>query len=203
MYVRLTGIPRFDWIRMNSYAPVLEIGCADGAVFRGWEYENQVTRCDMDLYDFPNFVRCDAHNLPFKDKEFESAVLAEILEHVRDPKTVLKEAMRVSRKRVVITTPIEGEWDQYALPHMSIEESVIQKYGSIEAYYNEQKKLYPNLIEKFDDRIGPHSFHIREWTMGDFEAFLHDVCSDSGWTYSIEKRVIKPFVFIFAILSYS
>ncbi len=44
------------------------------------------------------FRVANAHNLPFKDEFFDSVFCLEVLEHVEDPKKVLREMRRVMRK---------------------------------------------------------------------------------------------------------
>ena len=43
--------------------------------------------------------------LPFEDRSFDSVLLLEVIEHVANPETLLKEAFRVARKNVLITVP--------------------------------------------------------------------------------------------------
>jgi len=100
---------RRDWMRskVTKEEKGVEIGCANGMVFK--DYPN-MTRVDMDDWkNLDNFVKANAEDLPFKDKEFDVAILGEILEHVKDPELALREAMRVA-KRVLITVPLEQEW---------------------------------------------------------------------------------------------
>jgi hypothetical protein len=42
--------------------------------------------------------------------------LGETLEHVRDPVQVLREAYRVCRKKLLITVPLEAEWEPQVKP---------------------------------------------------------------------------------------
>ena len=105
---------RFDWLRRNVFGKVLEIGCSKGALFDGMNLD--VTGLDLEKHKIPNppynnFVLADARNIPFTDKSFDCAVLAEILEHFVDPLPVLKEAMRVA-KHVIYTVPNEFKWDK-------------------------------------------------------------------------------------------
>ena len=100
---------RLEWTfnQIDKEDKIVEIGCANGEMLK--DYPN-TTRVDIDDWkNIENFVCADAKDLPFKDKEFEVAVLGEILEHVPDPSVVLKEAIRVA-KRLVITVPYEHEW---------------------------------------------------------------------------------------------
>lgn len=53
-------------------------------------------------YDMPVFkvkedsIRGDAHHLPFRNKQFETAYAYNLLEHVQDPCLVVRELVRVS-----------------------------------------------------------------------------------------------------------
>jgi ubiquinone/menaquinone biosynthesis C-methylase UbiE len=49
-----------------------------------------------------------ADDLPFDDDTFTTVVLAEVLEHLGDPGTAIREAFRVSNQRVVISLPLKG-----------------------------------------------------------------------------------------------
>jgi ubiquinone/menaquinone biosynthesis C-methylase UbiE len=43
--------------------------------------------------------------LPFPDRSFDSVVLFEVIEHVTDIQSILKEAFRVARENVLVTVP--------------------------------------------------------------------------------------------------
>ena len=43
--------------------------------------------------------------LPFSDKEFDTVVMFEVLEHVQDKEAVLNEAKRVTKKNILISVP--------------------------------------------------------------------------------------------------
>lgn len=49
--------------------------------------------------------------LPFEDESFDVVVLSQILEHLFDPKKILKEAIRVSKKHVIIGLPNDFVYD--------------------------------------------------------------------------------------------
>ena len=60
----------------------------------------------------PNFVRCDANYLPFRDKAFSECVISHVLEHdgVR-PIKVIKETLRVTKGDIEIRVP-HRIWDR-------------------------------------------------------------------------------------------
>lgn len=95
---------------------IVDIGCEINFIF-GERATNVDIRSLEELreasknpnLDIPNFVQADAQHLPFEDKEYDFAVLGEILEHVDDPKQVLMEAQRVARC-LVFSVPNEYEW---------------------------------------------------------------------------------------------
>ncbi len=60
---------------------------------------------DVDPARKPDLV-ADAHNLPFKNGEYELVLCTEVLEHVKDPRKVINEIGRVLKPggRVILTT---------------------------------------------------------------------------------------------------
>ena len=73
--------------------------------------------------------------LPFPDGAFEVVMCTELLEHLEFPQRAVKELVRVSRSRVIITTPRENVVD--AVYHIwSISEKdlrqMLEPYGSVE-----------------------------------------------------------------------
>jgi len=98
----------------------VDIGCADAFMFRDIARDRTVeVDIDPKLKEKNrglNFFLADAHNLPFRDESFNVAVLGDILEHVRAPVQVLKEAYRVCKVKLVLTVPVEGEWEPQVKP---------------------------------------------------------------------------------------
>lgn len=114
---------RLNWIRKNvdKSARIVDIGCNKGHLFDGWD-RTKITSVDIDKYDLPNFVHADATKpLPFQDKEFDIAILGEIVEHTDNPVDVIREAMRISKK-LIVTVPWESRWTSELLPFASIED---------------------------------------------------------------------------------
>lgn len=120
---------RLTWIRSHceKSARIIDIGCNKGHLFCAWEKKANVTHFDIDKYDLPNFVRGDATKpLEFADKQFDIAVLGEILEHIDDPVSLIREAMRISNK-LIITVPWECRWTADLMPFASIEDRMLEE----------------------------------------------------------------------------
>lgn len=104
-----------------NVSSVLEIGCGEGFVLDYVAKRNPNLRlCGVDRN--PAAVRmaaqitarrilyvcADGLHLPYPDGAFEMVVISEVLEHVQtDPTAILREAIRVSQRLLLITVPRE------------------------------------------------------------------------------------------------
>ena len=105
---------RFDFVRRWAVPRIINIGCKEIDITR---LCGDLESVNVDIKDWDeqqggklsdrvkNFVLADAHNLPFEDGSFDTAVISELLEHVLDPENIIKEAARVSKRRIIITSP--------------------------------------------------------------------------------------------------
>jgi len=63
-----------------------------------------------------NFCQVDVTALPFGDQTFDTVLCSEVIEHIPDLDKALIELFRVSRKRLILTTPNRGlRWKIAAL----------------------------------------------------------------------------------------
>ena len=94
---------------------LLDIGCGAGIFLEMlWHYGFDVTGLDTgtDLLDMARerlgnraeFQLGRPEHLPFDDEEFDYAALLTVLEYVDNPEDVLREAIRVSHRGVIIGT---------------------------------------------------------------------------------------------------
>lgn len=178
--------PRYEWIKSNlrETDKILNIGSHDGEIFKNTPFYKNMTHLDLNTFNIPNFVQGDAHNLPFKDKSFDVAILTEILEHVDDPVQCLKEARRVSN-RVVITVPNEYEWNELYLPFL-------QDTKRNEDCIKQYKQNY-SLFEKFPNREDlSYLWHHRYYDVQLLEYHLNLAglnpyvcykCNYGGWSF--------------------
>src|SRR5574337_349685 len=88
-----------NWLRAWAGGRVLDVGCADGwarAVLVDCDYiglDYPVTATSM--YRTSPEVFADGKAIPFADGSFDTVLLLEVLEHVREPDCVLREIARV------------------------------------------------------------------------------------------------------------
>jgi FkbM family methyltransferase len=186
-----TGIERRQWIhsQIKVGEKILDIGSADGWIFKDTLFVPNVTSIDLDLYDIPNFIRMDAQELRFDDNSFDVAVMGEILEHVDDPICTLKEAKRVAQK-IIITVPDEANWSKEWFPYETKEETAKRRRITIEQLVNISN---PNVKEFYRDGF-KHLFHGRHYTEETLRSILDKVgiityeinrLSYDGWSFFV------------------
>jgi len=86
---------------------ILDVGCGDGLLGK----ELFTERPDMEVsgVDILERAHCaipmrpfDGKSIPFDDDTFDAVLLADVLHHATDPRGLLKEAMRVSKRLIVL-----------------------------------------------------------------------------------------------------
>jgi ubiquinone/menaquinone biosynthesis C-methylase UbiE len=86
---------------------VLDIGTSDGRLAHDLvraESTLSITGLDPHPRDetFIPVINADGRDVPFADEAFDVVMLIDVLHHDDDPDTILREAMRVARRRVLI-----------------------------------------------------------------------------------------------------
>jgi len=84
---------------------VLDLGCRDGALTRAYAGENEIVGVDADREALAEAQKLGIETrwadldeaLPFEDAAFDVVVAGELLEHLRDPRRVVSEVLRVLR----------------------------------------------------------------------------------------------------------
>ena len=102
------GPDRVDLFRRYVGGPgrhVLDLGCRDGALTRAYAGGNEIVGVDADREALAEAQKLGIEThwadlddaLPFQDATFDVVVAGELLEHLRDPKRVVSEVLRVLR----------------------------------------------------------------------------------------------------------
>lgn len=100
-------------IVLNDIGPFLKTGerVLDIGAGGGWSGEliSKKKGVEMQLLDVEDFNRSelplalyDGENIPFSDNSFDSSLLLFVLHHCKDPLLVLKDAIRVTKGRIII-----------------------------------------------------------------------------------------------------
>lgn len=102
---------RLNILRQEAKGRVLDIGCSSQDYVE-WMLAHDIDATGCDLLEpecwtlgADRFVKADALALPFPDKTFDVSTMFEVLEHISDPEKALLEAVRVSKKAILITVP--------------------------------------------------------------------------------------------------
>jgi len=97
-----------EWIKEKN---VLDIGAGDGRItsllgIKGVENEPEAVRLAQEKG--ADVILGDAYRLPYKDEEFDSVFMGDVLEHFEFPRQALKEARRVLKQYLYLVTPEKG-----------------------------------------------------------------------------------------------
>lgn len=84
--------------------------------FRIEHYDVRVRYANLSTANRPD-VQTDAATLPFKNETFDAVICAEMLEHVADPVSVIREAYRVLRGRGVLLMTVPFLFPLHADPY--------------------------------------------------------------------------------------
>lgn len=97
---------------------ILDFGCATGDYcleLKRLGFECVGIDINKEYIEIAQKKGVDAHfikdKLPFEDKSFDTVIMFELIEHVRNPDEILKEAKRVAKKNMLITVPNCGGFE--------------------------------------------------------------------------------------------
>ena len=91
---------------------VLDVGCGDIDVtghlycdIRLRQKYKQVIGIDIKPGQRENVIQASAMNIPFADQSIEYVVSFDVIEHIKDYSTVIKDMLRIAIRRVIIIVP--------------------------------------------------------------------------------------------------
>lgn len=100
----------------DTEVTILDIGCGPGdswLMFKGHVIATDVTFDESTIFKAKDLdvdlILCDAHHLPVKNESLDIALCQEVLEHLSNPFTALKEMHRVLRRngRLIVDVPCQ------------------------------------------------------------------------------------------------
>jgi SAM-dependent methyltransferase len=98
---------------------ILDLGAGEGYVAAALRRRSQAWICSVDVGPFRRaggpYVTYDGGRLPFGDLVFDTTLLLLALHHCAEPEAVLREALRVTRRRLIVMESVyrtrwEGFW---------------------------------------------------------------------------------------------
>lgn len=111
-----------SWVAAKTTGHVLDVGCADRSIkskltkadsYTGLDYPTTASA----LYGTRPDVYGNASQLPFVESSFDSLLLLDVLEHVAEPESALREALRVLRPGGCILLTIPFAYPLHDQPH--------------------------------------------------------------------------------------
>ncbi len=111
--VQADQVARMDWLKERVVGTVLEVGCNFGLVSAwcngtaGVDINQANITLAQILAPRREFRVADARSLPYPDGTFDTVMVPDVIEHLyfSDVPVALKEALRVAKKKVLITVP--------------------------------------------------------------------------------------------------
>lgn len=151
----------------------LEIGCGAGNVLEKAPRGNLfgvdistfiLTKAKQKLKTNAYLFQGDALSIPCKDRVFTWIICSEVLEHLLDPLTSLKEMARVLDYRGVAIISVPNEFWINRIKKILI-------YLRIFQWFSDRSGEYREMPERMEDEWHLHTFRLEEW-LSLFERFF-------------------------------
>ena len=185
---------RHQWIRdhVKASESIIDLGCGPTQVWEGWGYN--VKTVD-ERNDFHPDIVCKADSVPLPNKSFDTVILGDILEHYDIPSRLLTEAMRLAKKKIVITVPWEENWSKNLNPFTHHDHKVNYTQTVLT---DELKKYECNFtteevnvdIDYRDSREKEHWSWVG--AVMNLEEKMNQEFTDQKWYQELEKTMSKP-----------
>lgn len=102
---------RLDAVKQYAGRHVLDVGCATGQYIyalteQGYlSYGVDILPDNAWARSSQHFSVADIHHLPFKDESFETVLAFEVLEHLDDTTSAVKECHRIACTNIIVSVP--------------------------------------------------------------------------------------------------
>lgn len=103
-----------------DFESILEVGCGPGdlaeelfksdANYLGIDIDDREIMTARARYPHRKFQHASAYELPIENVSIDLVVACEVLEHLSDPETAMRELDRVARKWILLSVPREPLW---------------------------------------------------------------------------------------------
>ena len=172
---------RIDFQKEWTTGRVLNIGSEEDPVGFG----DGAVHLDLDAWRLPNFVRGDAHALPFKTGAFPCVVMGDILEHLVNPAQALAEAWRVLAPSGRLVLTVFQEWRLGEQPGQHIADGI--RVGTLDklqagefADLGEYKSRHPGFkglcVHSIPEEAVPHFTHINQFDEDWLKKLVAEAC---------------------------
>jgi len=158
-----------DYIKKGNR--LLDIGLGNGYVAKQIRnhfkvYMEGVDVVDYNETDIKNTIY-DGLCLPFKDKSFDCCLILQTLHHCTDQIQVLKEAKRVSRKRIII---MEDVYNNYFEKLMTfLHDYISNKRKGVDCpYYFHNKQEWKDIFDKLGLKIEKETDTVTKYLFLEF-----------------------------------
>jgi SAM-dependent methyltransferase len=162
------------WLENKAFAESIQQGClvldagAGDAPYRSLFAHVRYETADFELVDKPyakSTYVCDLASIPAEDSRFDAILFNQVMEHLPEPKLVLRELFRVLKPggRMIFTAPLFYEeheqpydfyrYTQFAVRYLFSEAGFqIDRLDWLEGYYStvgyQMRKMYGSLPSK-------------------------------------------------------
>lgn len=144
---------------------VLEIGCGAGNVIEqspggilfGVDLSTFILRkAKRNLDQRAHLFQGDAQNLPCGNRLFDYVICSEVLEHIPEPSSALREMARILKPHGVAIISIPNEqW-------INRIKRILVRFGVFK-WFMDRRGAYRDMPERMDDEWHLHSFPLKEW----------------------------------------
>ena len=122
IHATLCPPPKKQLSILNECKSILDAGCGEGnvtnymrniekdAVIDAFDISEKVIAEAKNNFSGINFFTGSMYDIPKEDKTYDLVMSSEVLEHMDNPETALRELMRVSKKYIFISVPREPLW---------------------------------------------------------------------------------------------
>ena len=142
---------------------VLDVGAGRCYIAKEIQVKNGIKAVCLDIKDLNQtdmkVVVYDGRKIPFKDSEFDTALVAYVLHHCEDPLKVLKEIIRVSKENIVIFE------DTKPSPFSMLMDFLSNRLRGVKTPFKfKTEKEWINIFKKLNLKIVAVKYNVeREW----------------------------------------